>query len=76
MGRVKKMYEAIYLINPVIELLIILRVIVIISQLLRASREAVGSVPHTWNMDESKVKEKDRDDPVVNACRWHDIWVQ
>ena len=74
-GRVKKMHEAIYLIDPVIELWIILRVIVVISWLPRASREAVGSVLCTWNMDESKVKEKDRDDPTVDACRWCDIRV-
>ena len=59
MGRVKKMHEAIYLIDPVIKLQIILRVIVVISRLLRVSQEAVRSMPHTWNMDESKVKEKD-----------------
>ena len=68
MGRVKKMHEAIYLIDPVIELWIILRVVFIISRLPRMSQEAVGSMPHTWNMDKSKVKEKDRDDPAIDAC--------
>ena len=69
MGRVKKMHEAIYFIDPIIvELQIILQVVVVISQLLGALQEAVWSVPHTWNMDESKVKEKDRDDPAVDTC--------
>ena len=37
MGRVKKMHEAIYLIDPVIKLRIILQVVVVISRLLRVS---------------------------------------
>ena len=66
-GRVKKMHEAIYLINPIIELQIVLWIVIFISQLLRASWETVGSVLCTWNMDESEVKEKDRDNPAIGT---------
>ena len=77
-GRVKKMHEAIYPIDPIIKLRIILLVVVVISWLPRASQEAVGSVPRTWNMDEGKVKEKDRDrdNPAIDACQWCDVRVR
>ena len=76
MSRVKKVHEAIYLIDPVIKLQIIFRIIFFVSQLLRVSRETIGSMPHTWNVDESEVEEKDRDNPMVDASQWCNVRVE
>ena len=69
------MHEAIYLIDPVIKLQIIFRIIFFFFQLLRVSGETIGSMLHTWNVDESEVEEKDRDNPGVDTSQWCNVRV-
>ena len=70
------MHEAVYLVNPIIEVWVICRIWVIIGRLPRMSRETIRSMLSTWNLNEGEVEEEYEYDPAIDTGRWGKVRIQ
>ena len=73
---VEKVHKPVDLVNPIVKLRVLRRFSIFIGRLLRSSREAVGAMSSTGDMNEGEVEQKDRDDPMIHAGRWGKVGIR
>ena len=66
------MHKAVEVIDPVVKVVVGLRVT---AWLQRLVRETIRAMQGTRDTDEGKMKGKDSNDPAINACTGLEIWI-
>ena len=74
--RVEKVHEPVDLVNPIVELRVFRGFSIFIGRLLWSSGEAIGAMSSTGDMNERKVEQKNRDDPMIHAGGWGEVGIR